>query len=100
MRNYILETYLHAAIQLRWQSWSSNINTTKRAQMQNKIKEIEKKLLPVKNCRNIGKKDMVHNDATPKIEIDPETYEVKVDGEIATVDPATEVSLGRLYSLF
>ena len=43
---------------------------------------------------------MVYNDSTPKIEIDPETYEVKVDGEIATVDPATEVSLGRLYSLF
>ena len=65
----------------------------------NKIK-IEKKLLAVKNCRNIGKKDMVHNDATPEIEIDPETYKVKVDGEIATVDPATNVSLGRLYSLF
>ena len=43
---------------------------------------------------------MVHNAATPKIEIDPETYEVKVDGEIATVDPATKVSLGRLYSLY
>jgi urease subunit alpha len=67
--------------------------------LEEKIK-IEKKLLAVKNCRNIGKKDMVYNDATPKIEIDPETYEVKVDGEIATVDPATEVSLGRLYSLF
>ena len=67
--------------------------------LENKIK-IEKKLLAVKNCRNIGKKDMVHNDATPKIEIDPETYKVKVDGEIATVDPATNVSLGRLYSLF
>ena len=43
---------------------------------------------------------MVHNAETPKIEIDPETYEVKVDGEIATVDPATNVSLGRLYSLY
>ena len=62
--------------------------------------KIEKKLLAVKNCRNIGKKDMVYNDATPKIEIDPETYEVKVDGEVATVDPAKEVSLARLYSLY
>ena len=61
---------------------------------------IDKKLVPVKNCRTIGKKDMVHNDATPKIEIDPETYEVKVDGVIATVDPATKVSLGRLYTLY
>ena len=62
--------------------------------------KVEKTLLPVKNCRNIGKKDMVYNDKTPKIEIDPETYEVKVDGEIATVDPAKEVSLSRLYSLY
>ena len=62
--------------------------------------KVEKTLLPVKNCRNIGKKDMVYNDKTPKIEIDPETYEVKVDGEIATVDPAKEISLARLYSLY
>ena len=48
----------------------------------------------------IGKKDMVYNDLTPKIEIDPETYQVKVDGEVATVDPAKEVSLARLYSLY
>ena len=62
--------------------------------------KVEKTLLPVKNCRNIGKKDMVYNDKTPKTEIDPETYEVKVDGEIATVDPAKEISLARLYSLY
>ena len=59
-----------------------------------------KKLVPVKNCRNIGKKDMVYNDLTPKIEINPETYEVKVDGKIATVDPVDKVSLARLYNLF
>jgi len=67
--------------------------------LEEKLK-IEKKLLAVKNCRNIGKKDMVYNDLTPKIEIDPETYQVKVDGEVATVDPAKEVSLARLYSLY
>lgn len=67
--------------------------------LQDKL-NIDKKLVAVKNCRNIGKKDMVYNEAMPKIEIDPETYEVKVDGKIATVDPATNVSLGRLYSLF
>jgi len=67
--------------------------------LEEKLK-IEKKLLAVKNCRNIGKKDMVYNDVTPKIEIDPETYQVKVDGEVATVDPAKEVSLARLYSLY
>ncbi|MBS3926955.1 MAG: urease subunit alpha [Nitrosarchaeum sp.] len=64
-----------------------------------KIK-ISKKLVPVKNCRNIGKKDMIYNNLTPKIEINPETYEVKVDGKITTVNPANEVSLARLYNLF
>ena len=67
--------------------------------LQDKL-NIDKKLVAVKNCRVIGKKDMVHNSTTPKIEIDPETYEVKVDGKIATVDPATKDSLGRLYSLY
>ena len=61
---------------------------------------IKKRLVPVKNCRNIGKKDMLYNDLTPKIEINPETYTVKVDGEIATVAPAEKLSLGRLYSLY
>ena len=71
--------------------------------MDNKLEEklkIQKRLVPVKNCRKIGKKDMVYNDATPKIEVDPETYQVKVDGEIATVDPAEKLSLARLYSLY
>ena len=61
---------------------------------------IKKKLVPVKNCRKIGKKDMVHNNLTPKIEIDPETYEVKVDGKIATVKAADKLALARLYSLY
>ncbi|MDG7050063.1 MAG: urease subunit alpha [Nitrososphaerota archaeon] len=61
---------------------------------------VSKKFLAVKNCRNIGKKDMVLNDATPKIEIDPETYQVKIDGKTATTKPATSVPLARLYNLF
>jgi urease subunit alpha len=60
----------------------------------------KKKLVPVRNCRKIGKKDMVHNNLTPKIEIDPETYEVKVDGKIATVKPADKLALARLYNLY
>ncbi len=59
-----------------------------------------KKFLPVSNCRNIGKKNMILNDATPKIEIDPETYKVKVDGRPVTTSPATELPLARLYNLF
>jgi urease subunit alpha len=67
--------------------------------LEQKVK-VQKKLLPVKNCRNIGKKDMIHNDKTPKIEINPETYEVRVDGKVATVEPAKSLSLARLYNLF
>jgi urease subunit alpha len=54
-------------------------------------------ILPVKNCRNIGKKDMLWNDNTPEINIDPETYEVTLDGKIATVDAAKELSLAQRY---
>lgn len=60
----------------------------------------QKKILPVKNCRGIGKKDMVYNDATPSIEVDPETYKVKVDGKIVSVEPASRLPLARLYSMF
>ena len=82
---------------------TTSVTFTSQLALDNGLEEklkIEKKLLPVKNCRNIGKKDMMYNDATPKIEIDPETYEVKVNGKIATVDPAKDVSLSRLYCLF
>ena len=54
-------------------------------------------MLPVKNCRNISKKDMMWNDKTPEITIDPETYEVKLDGKIATVGPAKELSSAQRY---
>ena len=58
---------------------------------------LEKVILPVKNCRNIGKNDMMWNDKTPEIKIDPETYEVTLDGKIATVEPAKELSLAQRY---
>lgn len=61
---------------------------------------LQKKLLPVKNCRKIGKRDMRYNNLTPKIEIDPETYEVKVDGTLATAPAAEKLALARLYNLF
>jgi urease subunit alpha len=61
---------------------------------------LEKKLLPVGNCRNISKADMIHNDALPVIEVNPETYEVFLDGELTTCDPISEVSLGQRYFLF
>ena len=61
---------------------------------------LEKQILPVKNCRNISKKDLIHNDKTPQIEVNPETYEVKVDGEHITCEPMSEVSLAQRYFLF
>ncbi len=54
----------------------------------------------VKNCRKIGKRDMIHNDATPKIDVDPETYEVRVDGELITCEPASVLPLAQRYFLF
>jgi len=58
---------------------------------------LEKVMLPVRNCRTIGKKDMMWNDKTPNLTVDPETYEVKIDDQIATVDPAKELSLAQRY---
>jgi urease subunit alpha len=61
---------------------------------------LQKRAAPVRNCRRIGKKDMIHNDATPKIEVDPETYEVRVDGELIGCVPATVLPLAQRYFLF
>lgn len=62
--------------------------------------ELQKMVLPVKNCRNISKKNMIHNDATPQIDVDPETYEVKVDGVAITCEPMGELPLAQRYFLF
>jgi urease subunit alpha len=61
---------------------------------------LKKRLVPVQNCRKIGKADMVHNSATPKIEVDPETYEVRADGELLTCEPAAVLPLAQRYFLF
>ena len=83
--------------------YSTSVTFTSKLAIKNGLTKklgLKKKLLPVKNCRNIGKKDMINNNLTPKIEIDPETYVVKVDGKIATIEPASKLSLSRLYNLF
>ncbi|QJD83717.1 urease subunit alpha [Cohnella herbarum] len=61
---------------------------------------LQKRIEPVKNCRNIGKKDMIRNDATPVIEVDPDTYKVTVDGELAICEPASVVPMAQRYFLF
>ncbi|HEY6239932.1 MAG TPA: urease subunit alpha [Burkholderiales bacterium] len=54
----------------------------------------------VKNTRKLGKKDMIHNDWQPKIEVDPETYEVRADGELLVCEPAKVLPMAQRYFLF
>ncbi len=61
---------------------------------------LTRRLSAVRGCRGIGKRDMRLNDALPRITVDPETYEVRADGEILTVKPAVELALAQRYSLF
>jgi urease subunit alpha len=62
--------------------------------------KLQKTPVAVKNCRNIGKRDMKHNDALPKMEVDPETYQVRADGELLTCAPASVLPLAQRFSLF
>lgn len=61
---------------------------------------LQKRIEPVKNCRNIGKKDMIRNNATPRIEVDPDTYKVTVDGELAVCEPVSVLPMAQRYFLF
>ena len=61
---------------------------------------LDKTVAPVGNCRSVGKADMVHNGAMPVIEIDPETYEVRADGELLTCAPADVLPMAQRYFLF
>ena len=57
-------------------------------------------MVPVRDCRTIGKADMRLNDRAPRIEVDPETYVVTVDGDRVTSEPAVELPLAQRYNLF
>ncbi len=62
---------------------------------------VEKKMVAVENTRSgIGKRSMILNDATPHMEVDPETYEVRADGELLTCEPATVLPMAQRYFLF
>jgi urease alpha subunit len=61
---------------------------------------LSKRCEAVKNCRTISKADMIYNDATPVMSIDPETFEVVADGKILKCDPVAKVPLGQRYFLF
>jgi urease subunit alpha len=62
---------------------------------------IDKQLVGVENTRSgISKASMIHNDATPHVEVDPETYEVRADGELLTCEPAIVLPMAQRYFLF
>jgi urease subunit alpha len=54
----------------------------------------------VRGTRSLGKADMIHNDLAPHMEVDPQTYEVRADGELLTCEPATELPMAQRYFLF
>jgi len=61
---------------------------------------LAKTTLPVAKTRTISKGDMVHNSYCPHIEVNPETYEVRADGELLTCEPAEELPMAQRYFLF
>ncbi|HEY7837447.1 MAG TPA: hypothetical protein VIC54_02505 [Terriglobales bacterium] len=62
--------------------------------------KLAKRVVPVHGCRGLSKRDMVLNDALPRIEVDPETYEVRADGVLLTCEPAPVLPLAQRYFLF
>ena len=61
---------------------------------------LRRQVLPVSHCRDIGKKDMKNNGVIADIQVNPETYEVRVNGEIITCEAAQELPLTQKYFLF
>ncbi|MGQ0621631.1 MAG: urease subunit alpha [Panacagrimonas sp.] len=81
----------------------SSLSFVSQAALKAKIGErygLAKPLVAVKNCRKIGKRDMVHNNLLPKISVDSETYEVIADGESLTCEPASVLPMAQRYFLF
>jgi urease subunit alpha len=82
---------------------ASCISFVSRAAYENGVKEklgLARTVLPVTGVRGIGKADMKLNDALPVIEVDPETYEVRADGELLTCEPAAVLPLAQRYFLY
>jgi len=61
---------------------------------------LTRSLVPVRGCRTVGKRDLVLNDALPTINVNPETYEVRADGQVLTSEPADVLPLAQRYFLF
>src|SRR5512145_119016 len=65
-----------------------------------KLEKLRRPLVAVKNTRRIGKKQMVHNNYMPEMSVDPETYEVRADGELLVCEPAKVLPMAQRYFLF
>ncbi|HTP63732.1 MAG TPA: urease subunit alpha [Burkholderiales bacterium] len=82
---------------------STSVTFVSKASLKNpaltKLK-LSKSLVAVKNVRKVGKQDMVHNSWLPKISVDPETYQVRADGELLVCEPAKVLPLAQRYFLF
>ena len=78
------------------------VTFTSRSAQESRIRErlgLRRIVEPVRGCRTVAKADMVRNDATPEITVDPETYEVRLDGVLATVPAAETLPMSQLYFL-
>ncbi|MBM7604542.1 urease subunit alpha [Metabacillus crassostreae] len=83
--------------------YSTSMTFISKAAYEQKVHEelgLEKKIAVVKNIRQLQKSDMKLNGETPEIDVDPQTYEVKVDGELITCEPDEKVALAQRYFLF
>jgi urease subunit alpha len=81
----------------------TSVTFVSEASLKNNVGEelgLDRTLVACKNTRNISKKDMILNDWMPDVTVDPQTYEVRADGELLTCEPATELPLAQRYCLF
>ena len=82
---------------------ASSLTFVSKAALENEMVRslgLHRELVAVTGVRAIGKKQMIHNDSTPHIEVDPETYEVRADGQLLTCEPADVLPMAQRYFLF
>jgi len=83
--------------------YSTSVSFTSRAAIEAGVPArlgLRRRVVAVERCRLVSKADMVLNNATPRLEVDPETYEVRSDGELLTCEPVSELPLAQRYFLF
>ena len=73
---------------------------SKSAQRTRRHTRLRKRIVAVRNTRALRKRDMILNDYLPRMEVDPQTYEVRADGELLTCEPLAVLPLAQRYSLF